>query len=1087
MSGNNQTRQFQPRIGTIIIPTDPYWVQTLEAILHTNRKIGAELVIMQPAATTQELYTIQPDLLVDQVLAQKLDALICTHESIEVLQTLIGAGLPVVCFSELDFRHPLCTVMGSLYEGGLIAGNFTGERLGGKGHAVCISAEKEHIHTVGQSRVAGYFDALRKYPEIDIGQIAAYWNYANAYPEIKKVLANYSKHIDAIFGVSDTIALAARDAGRELGIVDDQTVLVGLNGDPIALTAIAEGSLTATVDTGSENVGALAMELAYKATMGVPLPPVISNTFQLITRENVASYAVQKLTAIASIPEQMVGYNRQHDQDRLSQLEISMVITRKIGSLLDRQQLGNVIGELIRVHYGYEWMRILRWSDAEKKLVFYEGEISPAALQVPIEADFLLMQAFGKNETIYLPDLQTSLRWQLGEEWQAIRSRAILPIQLGEQIIGVLDLQSLNPVRKLTLEIVGLELVASQIGIAIQNSDLYLEALQARENAERANQLKTRLIANVGHEMRNPLNAILGFSQSVQKKLDSSNKTKLGDVKQEVSHIYKSGEHLMYMINDLLDLSRAEIGALNLFFEPLKPEQFLKEVFADFSHSNLSSKDVVWILDIPDRLPIIRADQVRLRQILMNLLTNAGKFTQHGSITLGAAVELPYLHLWVTDTGQGMPLEIQTTIFEPFSTTGRKRRPEGIGLGLSITRHLVSLHDGLITVESQPGSGSTFNIYLPLPGVTPDKPKASLDVDVPILLILSNQEQIPEDILYICSQQNLKPCRIGSREDLNRALASGTPAAIAWDLASASSNAWSLIYRLSTDQQCAALPVILFDQTGMGTKAESGLTNIVFKPCSGNTLKDWISQIDYESSSEAPILVVDDDPQARAYYQELLENIYPLRSLIQAENGAQAIEVLKCETPAMVILDLLMPGVNGFCVLEQIRKNPRTQRIPVVIISGKLLNYEDLERLNHYKTIFSTKGILNDEEVDELFNQVMGDGKTLPQSTSMVIKKGLTILHEQYSRPLSRKEIADAVGVSENYLSQIFRQEMRLSPWDYLNRLRILKAKELLLSTNEPISRISGLVGFGDPAYFSRVFHRQTGYSPQDFRQSGHS
>jgi signal transduction histidine kinase/ABC-type sugar transport system substrate-binding protein/AraC-like DNA-binding protein len=1086
MSGNSQVRKFQPRIGTIIIPTDPFWVQTLEAILHANRKIGADLILIQPTATNREMYTLDAELLVDQVLAQNLDALIWAHETPRVLDMLVGRGLPIVCLSESNFRDPFCTVGGSLYQGGVMAGQFTAERLGRKGHAVCITAEKESFHNVGQSRKAGYLDALHGFPQIETSVLGAYWDYTRAYPELKNELASYPHHIDAIFGVSDTIAIAARDAGRELGIIDDQTVLVGLNGDPMALAAIAEGTLTATVNTASEQLGALAMELAYKAVLGERLPPVIENVFQLVTRENVASFAVQKLTAIANIPERIVGWNSLHTQDRLSQLEISMEITRRIGSLLDREQIHKIISELIREHYGFEWMRILRCSETEQKLTLYEGDLSPAALLVPVDADLLLQQALARNETIYLPDLRTSLRWQPGKEWEGIRSRAILPIQLGEKVIGVLDLQSSQPVRKLTLEIVGLKLLASQIGIAIQNSDLYLEALQARETAERANRLKTRLIANVGHEMRNPLNAILGFSQGLQRKIDSGSLTDPDALKQDVNHIYKSGEHLMYMINDLLDLSRAEIGALSLYFEPLHPVPFLKELFQEFPRTDSASKDVVWILDIPERLPIIRADLVRLRQILINLLANASKFTRHGSITLGAAVELPYLHLWVTDTGLGMPLDIQSTIFEPFGTTGRKRPREGIGLGLSITRHLVGLHDGLITVESQPCSGSTFNIYLPLPGVALDKQKKPADAaEQPILLVLSNQAEIPEEIIRICSQQDLVPCRVASRDDLNQALALGTPAAIAWDLATASSNEWSLIYRLSTNQQCAALPVILFGQSDQETGAETGLTNIVFKPCSGNSLADWISQIDCESSSEAPILIVDDDSQARDYYQGILEKIYPQRKLIKAENGAQALAVLQQETPALVILDLLMPEVDGFCVLERIRADARTQRVPVVIISGKLLNYEDLERLNYYKTIFSSKSILNDAEVDRLFQQVMGDIKPLPLPTSMVIKKGLTILHENYSRPISRKEIADAVGVSENYLSQIFRQEMCLSPWEYLNRMRILKAKEMLLNTDEPINRISNLVGIADPAYFSRVFHRHTGQSPQEFRQCG--
>jgi YesN/AraC family two-component response regulator len=304
-------------------------------------------------------------------------------------------------------------------------------------------------------------------------------------------------------------------------------------------------------------------------------------------------------------------------------------------------------------------------------------------------------------------------------------------------------------------------------------------------------------------------------------------------------------------------------------------------------------------------------------------------------------------------------------------------------------------------------------------------------------------------------------------------------------LAHASSGEWNLIYRLSANRDCAAIPVVLYGGEEDNTQLKTGLTQIVFKPCNKNTLSDWIGEIGSVGDTHAAILVVDDDPQARDYYKKLLALSHPERRILLAENGSQALDILQTEVPALILLDLVMPEVDGFKVLERVRADARTQRVPVVIVSGKLLNYEDIQRLNYYKTVFYTKEIFSPDETIGFISQLDGKVKPLPQPTSMLIKQVLAFLHQNYPQPINRKNIADAVGVSANYLSQIFRQEITISPWDYLNRLRIQKSKKLLLETQNSVTWIATQVGFNDSAYFSRVFHKLTGQSPLEYRQSG--
>ena len=1085
------TARKKPRIGVLIIPTDPYWIQAMEAIIHANQNIEDDLILLQIAATPQEFADIPSGDLVDQILAYGLDALITTFVSIPVYDALIGANLPVICLSELEYHHSKFTSASNLFEGGRVAGEYIGRMINGAGHVLCVTAGLENDITTGQSRMAGFQKGLEPYPNIQFDHIPAFWTYVQSYPSLLTSLKNLPFRIDAIFGVSDTIALAARDAGRKLGVIDDHTILVGLNGDPIALVAIEEGSMAATIDTASEDLGSSAFYMAHKAALGLPNPDRISQSFQLITRENVASFAIRKLSAIATIPSQMVGYSRQQEQDRLTQLEISTEITQQIGFLQDRDRVTQVIDRMVSKHYGYEWVCILRWSKVEQKLEFYGGSVSPASAQIPQKQDMLLNQAFQSHEAIYIPDTATSHRWEHRQEWAGVRSRILMPIILGEEVIGVMDLQSSKPVRKPTRELVGLKLLASQLAIVINNGDLYQEALQARQSAERANQLKNRLIANVGHEMRTPLNSILGFSQSIQRQIKSAlesqleREVSLADLQNDLQHIYQSGEHLMFMINDLLDLSRAEIGALSLYFEQFQLAPLLNELFISFSSTGASNTQVHWKLDIPARLPLIRADSVRIRQILSNLLANAQKLTRQGSITLGAEVSVPHLHLWIRDTGPGVAIEMQEKIFEPFSSLVQKRRSEGIGLGLSITRHLVMLHGGTITLESQPGTGSIFHVYLPLPGVAQEPLQAPPQGGDLLLLVVTNQAQVPKEITDICAKQSLQPYLIQTRNDLASAMAKGKPVALAWNLANISANEWEMVQQLGSTKDCSALPVILYGVDQEENQLKAGLTNVLFKPCNNNVLKDWINQIDHGMQEDGSILVVDDDAQARQYYLQLLESSHPKHRILQAESGSQAISILSSETPAFILLDLMMPEMNGFEVLSWIRAEPRTQSIPVLIISGRLLDFEDIQRLNYFRTVFLTKDILNQDETLAILSKIEDESWPMPQHTSLLVKQALVYLHHNYSLPVSRKNIADAVGVSETYISQIFRQETTLSPWDYLNRYRIHKAKELLLQSDDSVTNIALKVGFNDPAYFSRVFHKLTTKSPLAFRQTG--
>ncbi len=632
------------------------------------------------------------------------------------------------------------------------------------------------------------------------------------------------------------------------------------------------------------------------------------------------------------------------------------------------------------------------------------------------------------------------------------------------------------------------ELLRNNLSSALQGALLFQESQQARLASEKADRIKTRLLANVTHEMRTPLNIILGYTQDAlrtpNKYGDELSSSLLSDIRQ----IQSNAEHQLRVINDLLDLSRAEIDELDLSLELLNPHQLLLDAFHSFADQS-ASPDIQWKINIPERLPQIRADAVRLRQIILNLLSNAKKYTEKGEITLGAEVAPPQIHFWVTDTGLGIDLEQQERIFEPFVTiedSGSRtagRIAGGIGLGLSITRHLVALHNGTMRLDSQPGIGSTFHIYLPIPAL--DQAKFAKQSAPPsVLLLISSYAEPAKEIIEMCQRRKLEIYQLRNSEDLETALSNTKPVVLAWDLSSARPGDWGLVRRLRHYPHLSQAPFVLYGQLA---EEPLGTTGFVVKSSDTKTLLDAIVAMS-PTQGTGPILIIDDDPQVRESHKALVEEGLPGYPVRLSENGETALAMMAKEVPSLVLLDLVMPGLSGADVLDRMRTDSNLRQVSVIILSNKMLSLEDAKRIeNHTRVTLQSKGIWSEAETISALNRAIFGTDSLPAHTSRIVKQAIAYFHQNYTRPISRWEIAETVGVSEDYLSRVFNRELNISPWDYLNRYRVLQSKQLLLNTTDTIGVIAHQVGFKDQAYFSRVFHKVTGISPQGFRDSNSS
>lgn len=701
------------RIGLHFVSGDPFWVLVREGIYQRAEQLHVELVPMEidlwPLSGEKQLEVVEA------LIALEVNALIVHSLGASHIQLMADADIPIVLVTETEVEHPRVASPRGLYEVARMAAEFIVDRLAGQGRVLIAGGLMEGFD-IGHSRLNGFQDVTAAYPGIELRHIPTSWQYEPALEQMREALAQDNEPLDAIFGLSDSIALAALHAAGERGLIDDRSIVVGINGDPLALAAILEGTMTATLETPAVELARRVVDLAEAAAHGQPLPSHFSYSPRLITRDNVAEVSIEKLVTMAGLPNRLVGLSRYQEHERLVQLETSLEISRRVGRILDRQDLYYEIVDMIRANYGYDEAQIFMWSMQAREFVLDKlGTVFEEPVRIPLGESGLLGYTLIRNQPTFIPEMRHSHRFPPDPYWPTTRSRVILPIRQGSTIIGLLDLHSRRPIRHSSNALIGLQALADQMGMALRNAELYSEAVTARAVAERANQLKSRLLTNISHELRTPLNVIEGYSQVALASPNPYGAELPPALLHDLQHIYRSSVHLERLINDLLDLSKAEIGELEVLPEIVNPRQVALDSFDSMAGSRQTTDEVIWRAQIPETLPDIHADPGRLRQIFLNLLSNAGKFTQRGHITLGAQVEADRLHLWVEDTGRGIEPALQEHIFEAFSTADHLTSPgQGIGLGLRVTHELVKLHGGSMALESQPGVGSTFHVFLPV-------------------------------------------------------------------------------------------------------------------------------------------------------------------------------------------------------------------------------------------------------------------------------------------------------------------------------------------------------------------------------------
>ena len=618
--------------------------------------------------------------------------------------------------------------------------------------------------------------------------------------------------------------------------------------------------------------------------------------------------------------------------------------------------------------------------------------------------------------------------------------------------------------------------IAQHVSAAIASARLYKEAQEGRQMAENANRLKTRFLSTVSHELRVPLNLVVGLSELLLREQGQGKQP----ARQDLERIYASSRHLGFLIRDVLDLASSDAGQLRLALEPLNLNDVLQAVCTT-GEQLTAEKDLAWKATFLESDVRILGDWARLQQVLLNLISNAVKFTAKGSVSLTAEMDGTRVKVAVKDTGLGIPLEEQGIIFDEFRQSERTttRGFGGMGLGLAISRQLVKLHGGEIGVHSSGVEGEGSTLFFTLPML--EQPISRLPVlQYSDVVVVTDGTQQADALREYLAEQGYNAAIHALNEEMSwlAEITSKPPAAILLDQSLIVKHGWAALDGLRGNPALQNIPVLMYalpkgDQTGAVFELD-----YQSKPLSLESLPTILAR------APQTILLVDDDQQILDLHTRMIQTQLPDCRIIHAHNGRDALEILSSLRPDLILLDLMMPEMDGFGVLKALQADETKRKIPVVVMTNKVLTEQDMERLNQGVAAVLEKGIFTKEETLNRITAALDQNIRVSNSSQQIVRKAMAYIHTHYAEPLNRDVLAEHLSVSQNYLTNCFQKEIGVSPLAYANRYRIHCAKNLLSETNQTVTEIAIAVGFADLAYFSRVFRKETGTSPIGYRHA---
>ncbi len=479
---------------------------------------------------------------------------------------------------------------------------------------------------------------------------------------------------------------------------------------------------------------------------------------------------------------------------------------------------------------------------------------------------------------------------------------------------------------------------------------LYAELDERADHLRRADEVKTRFLSNMTHEFRTPLNSIQALTRLLLDRVDGD---LTAEQERQVHFVRKAAESLSELVNDLLDLAKVAAGKV-----VVRPSEFeVADLFGALRgmlRPLLLNTSVNLVFEEPVDVPPLETDEAKVSQILRNFISNSLKFTERGEVRVSARVAPGGNVIFsVADTGIGIAPEDHAVIFQEFAQVENplQRKVRGTGLGLPLSKKFAELLGGSISVESAPGVGSTFSICIPLVYAGAGREAVSDVVAAPEIdrereTVLLIEDEVEARLLYekYMRGSRFQPVAARSIREAKAILQHIRPAGIVLDIRLSDGNAWELLVELKARPETAAIPVIVITNLQEQEKAVSlGADAFCNKPVERRWL---IRQLTALTGNRSPrkVLVIDDDEVARYLVRQLFQP--GTTEVIEASNGVEGLRFAREEQPGLIVLDLLMPDLSGFQVLEQLHADARTSHIPVIISTSRLLDEGDRARLD---------------------------------------------------------------------------------------------------------------------------------------------
>jgi signal transduction histidine kinase/CheY-like chemotaxis protein len=516
---------------------------------------------------------------------------------------------------------------------------------------------------------------------------------------------------------------------------------------------------------------------------------------------------------------------------------------------------------------------------------------------------------------------------------------------------------------------------------------------RAYQRLEVASRHKSEFLANMSHELRTPLNAIIGYSEMLQEDAAALEQPQLVA---DLQKITAAGKHLLELINAVLDLSKIEAGKMDLYLETFDVAGMVRDVASvirPLAEKNGNRLEVA----CDDAVGRMQADLTKLRQTLFNLLSNANKFTDHGTVALTVTRRSEPAGDWVAfevrDTGIGMTPEQIGKLFQDFSQADASttRKYGGTGLGLALSRRLCRMMGGDITVASEPGRGSVFTVRVPAvvadpraplgaaPAAAPPSGAAEAPAGAGTVLVIDDEPAVRELMQRYLTRAGFRVAAAAGGEEGLRLAEQVEPDVITLDVMMPGMDGWSVLAALKGNPRVADIPVVMLtivDDRNLGFSL--GATDYITKPLDRDRLLEVLGR--YRRGGR-PVLVVDDDPTFRGLLRRLLEREgWPV---IEAENGRTGLERLREVQPALIVLDLIMPETDGFEFASEVRKHEAWRSIPIVVVTSKDLTEEERRQLHRdVERILDKAGVNRDSLLAEVRSLVAACAHRQPAAGS---------------------------------------------------------------------------------------------------------